>query len=73
MALHSRELIRGARDRLREAAFFLLLLALLSFVDRSPHRWWRHHPVAMTIGAIVALALIALTILMLVMPAQQHV
>ncbi|TFD81114.1 cytochrome bc complex cytochrome b subunit [Cryobacterium psychrophilum] len=54
-----------------EAVFFLLLV-ILPFVDRSPHRWWRHRPVAMTIGAIVALALIALTILMLVMPAQQH-
>ncbi|MDJ0323799.1 cytochrome b N-terminal domain-containing protein [Cryobacterium sp. PH31-AA6] len=51
---------------------FFLLLAILPFVDRNPNRLWRRRPVAMTIAAVLALALIVLTILMAVTPAQTH-
>ena len=44
-------------------ALFLLLIAL-PFVDRNPHRWWRHRPVAMTIAMLVLIIVVVLTVLM---------
>lgn len=41
-----------------------LLLAILPFVDRNPDRLWRRRPVAMALGLIVLLVIVALTILM---------
>ena len=50
---------------------FLLLIAL-PFVDRNPHRYWRHRPVAMGLGMVVLVALAALTILMAFTAPQTH-
>ena len=44
-------------------ALFALLFAV-PFIDRNPKRSWRARPVAMTLGALVLVALIVLTILM---------
>ena len=52
-------------------ALFLLLIAL-PFVDRNPHRYWRHRPVAMAIGLLVLLAVAALTILMAFTTPETH-
>ncbi|MEO7980636.1 MAG: hypothetical protein ABI807_07070 [Sporichthyaceae bacterium] len=41
-----------------------LLLAILPFVDRNPDRHWRRRPVAIVLGLIILLAVVALTILM---------
>ncbi len=54
-----------------ELGFFALLLAL-PFVDRNPNRYWKRRPVVMTIAVAVMLALVTLTVLMAVTPAQQH-
>lgn len=54
-----------------QVAFFGLL-AILPFVDRNPRRYWRRRPVAMAIGLAVALILLALTLMISVTPAQQH-
>ena len=54
-----------------ELAFFGILVAL-PFVDRNPERFWRRRPLAMTLGLLGLLAIIALTILMGVTPAKQH-
>ena len=45
------------------AVLFGLLIAV-PFVDRGPARSWRARPVAMSIGAVVLVALVVLTILM---------
>ncbi len=45
-----------------EFALFGLLLTV-PFIDRSPQRWWRKRPVAMTIAGLVLLALIVFTIM----------
>ncbi|MFC5175104.1 cytochrome b [Nocardioides taihuensis] len=52
-------------------ALFLLLVAL-PFVDRNPHRLWRHRPLAMVIGLIVLLTVVTLTILMAFTTPQTH-
>ncbi len=49
-----------------------LLLIILPFVDRNPNRYWRHRPVAISLGAFVLLVLIGLTILMAFTKAQTH-
>ena len=54
-----------------ELAFFALLV-ILPFVDRNPNRYWRRRPIAMTIAILMALAMIALTLLMAVTPTTQH-
>lgn len=54
-----------------EVAFFLIL-AVVPFVDRNPERWWRRRPVAMTLAMLMLLALIALTLIMAVTPAKNH-
>ena len=50
---------------------FLLLVAL-PFVDRNPHRYWRHRPVAMVLGLFVLLTVAALTILMAFTAPRAH-
>ena len=54
-----------------EIAFFAILMAL-PFVDRNPKRLWRRRPIAMVVGVLFVVAIIALTILMGVTPAKQH-
>jgi quinol-cytochrome oxidoreductase complex cytochrome b subunit len=49
-----------------------LLLALVPFVDRSPHRSWRQRPVATVVAVLVLIALAALTILMAYTTPQTH-
>jgi quinol-cytochrome oxidoreductase complex cytochrome b subunit len=51
---------------------FFALLVILPFGDRNPNRYWRRRPVAMTIAIAMVLAIIALTLLMAVTPATQH-
>jgi quinol-cytochrome oxidoreductase complex cytochrome b subunit len=50
---------------------FLLLIAL-PFVDRNPHRYWRHRPVAMVIGLLVLLTVATLTILIAFTTPETH-
>lgn len=54
-----------------EIAFFALL-AILPFVDRNPNRLWRRRPVVMTVAFVVLAAMVALTVLLGVTPAKQH-
>ncbi len=49
-----------------------LLLTILPFVDRNPNRLWRRRPVAMALGLLVLLILVALTILMFFTATKQH-
>lgn len=49
-----------------------LLLAILPFVDRNPARLWRRRPVAMALGLLVLLVVVALTILMAFTKATTH-
>ena len=51
---------------------FFGALAVLPFIDRTPARYWRHRPAAMTLGILFAVMLVALTVLMAVTPAKQH-
>lgn len=51
---------------------FFALLVILPFVDRNPNRYWRKRPVAMAAALLLVLVVIALTVLMAVTPAQQH-
>ncbi len=55
-----------------ELAFFGLLV-ILPFIDRNPNRYWRRRPVAMTVALAFVVALVALTVLMAVTPAKQHI
>jgi ubiquinol-cytochrome c reductase cytochrome b subunit len=52
-------------------ALFILLIAV-PFVDRNARRHWRTRPVAMTLAAIVVVAMIVLSILAVTTPAAQH-
>ena len=54
-----------------EIGFFALLIAL-PFIDRSPERYWRRRKLAMALGLLTLLGIIALTTLMAVTPAKQH-
>ena len=54
-----------------ELVFFALLF-ILPFIDRNPNRYWRRRPVAMTLGLLVLLIIAALTVLLGVTPANQH-
>ncbi len=49
-----------------------LLLTLLPFVDRNPERSWRRRPVAMSLGLVVLVAVVALTLLMLTITPKTH-
>jgi ubiquinol-cytochrome c reductase cytochrome b subunit len=53
------------------AALFVLLI-LVPFVDRNARRHWRSRPVAMTIAAIVFVAIVVLSILAVILPAAKH-
>ena len=44
-------------------ALFLLLFAL-PFLDRNPHRFWRHRRVAMAVALLVLVIVVVLTVLM---------
>jgi len=52
-------------------ALFTILVAL-PFIDRNPHRAWRHRRVAMTIASAIVAAIIVLTILMAFTTAKTH-
>ena len=52
-------------------ALFLLLI-LLPFVDRNPERSWRRRPIAMTLGVLVLVSLVVLTLLMLGTTPKTH-
>lgn len=54
-----------------ELAFFALL-GILPFVDRNPNRLWRRRPVVMIVAFVVLAILVALTVLLGVTPAEQH-
>jgi quinol-cytochrome oxidoreductase complex cytochrome b subunit len=49
-----------------------LLLTVLPFVDRNPERSWRRRPVAMTLGLLVLVAVVALTLLMFATTPETH-
>ena len=49
-----------------------LLLAALPFVDRNPNRLWRRRRVAMAVGLITLLIIVALTILMGLTETEVH-
>jgi ubiquinol-cytochrome c reductase cytochrome b subunit len=49
-----------------------LLLVLLPFVDRNPERSWRRRPVAMALGLIVLVSIVALSLLMLATTPKSH-
>lgn len=53
------------------AALFTLLI-LVPFADRNARRHWHSRPVAMTIAAIVFVAIIVLSILAVLLPAAKH-
>ena len=48
------------------------LLVLLPFADRGPQRAWRQRPVVMTAAGLVLLALVVLSVLMAITPAEVH-
>lgn len=48
------------------------VLALVPFVDRNPARHPRRRKVALTLGAVFLLTYLVLTVLMLVLPAKEH-
>jgi len=50
---------------------FVLLIAL-PFVDRNPHRYWRHRTLAMVLAVTVLLAVAALTVLMAFTTPKTH-
>jgi ubiquinol-cytochrome c reductase cytochrome b subunit len=49
-----------------------LLLVILPFVDRNPNRSWRRRHVAMALGVLVVLILVALMVLMLFTTPETH-
>ena len=54
------------------AGILFALLAAIPFIDRNPHRHWRQRPVAISLGALVLIVLIVLTILEVVIAPAQH-
>ena len=48
------------------------ILALVPFLDRNPARHPRHRRLALTMGTVFLLGYLALTALMLVLPAKEH-
>jgi ubiquinol-cytochrome c reductase cytochrome b subunit len=53
------------------AALFILLI-LVPFVDRNARRHWRSRSVAMTLAAIVFVAIVVLSILAVLLPTAKH-
>ena len=52
-------------------ALFALLVAV-PFIDRNPKRYWRQRPIAVSLGVLVLVALIVLTVLEAVTTPAQH-
>jgi ubiquinol-cytochrome c reductase cytochrome b subunit len=48
------------------------LLVAVPFIDRNPRRYWRQRPIAISLGALVLVALIGLTVLEAVTTPAQH-
>ena len=48
------------------------VLALVPFIDRNPARHPRRRKVALTVGAVFLVGYLALTFLMLILPAKEH-
>lgn len=51
---------------------FFGILVLVPFIDRTPERYWRRRPVAMTLLAVFLLGITVLTILLKFLPAKNH-
>lgn len=62
----------GVPGILYAAATLFGLLVLLPFLDRSPFRALRHRPAVATVGGILLLAIVALTIFVAVTPTGKH-
>ncbi|HET7486375.1 MAG TPA: cytochrome b N-terminal domain-containing protein [Acidimicrobiales bacterium] len=62
----------GLKGILWGTGVLFAVLVAVPFVDRSPDRWWRRRPVAMVLGALVLVLLVALTVLMAVTTPAQH-
>lgn len=62
----------GVRGILYAAAAFFGLLAVLPFVDRTPFRSLRRRPVVAVLGAMLLIAILALSILTALTPTVQH-
>ena len=62
----------GLKGILYGSGVLFALLFAVPFIDRNPQRWWRKRPLAMTIGALVLVTLIVLTILEAVATPVSH-
>jgi ubiquinol-cytochrome c reductase cytochrome b subunit len=54
------------------AGILFALLIAVPFIDRRPERRWRKRPVAITLGALVLLVIVVLTILEAVTTPAEH-
>jgi ubiquinol-cytochrome c reductase cytochrome b subunit len=52
-------------------ALFALLVAV-PFIDRNPRRFWRHRPIAITLGVLLLVTLIVLSVLAAVTTPAEH-
>lgn len=62
----------GLQGILWGAGVFFGLIFVVPFIDRNPERHPSRRRVALSLGALVVVSYVALTILMLVVPAQSH-
>jgi ubiquinol-cytochrome c reductase cytochrome b subunit len=62
----------GVRGILYAAIIFFGLLVVVPFVDRSPWRSPQRRRVALAVGAVVVLAMVALSLYVWLTPTQQH-
>ena len=51
---------------------FFAILAILPFADRNKKRAWRQRPVAITLGVVLLVVLVALSVIMALTPTQNH-
>jgi quinol-cytochrome oxidoreductase complex cytochrome b subunit len=70
--LYSLENFFGLPAIIYSELIFFGLLVIVPFVDRSPERFWRRRPVAMTLLALFLVAIVVLTILLKFLPAKSH-
>jgi ubiquinol-cytochrome c reductase cytochrome b subunit len=70
--LYSLENFFGLNAIVYGEAIFFGLLAIVPFIDRSPERFWRRRPVAMTILAVFLVTIVVLTILLKFLTAKNH-
>ena len=70
--LYSLENFFGLPSIIYAELIFFGLLAIVPFVDRSPERFWRRRPVAMTLLALFMVAIVILTVLLKFLPAKSH-